>query len=812
MKISFKWLSQYIDLEDYQSKLGELSALLTKAGLEVEDMNNPAEDWDKVVVGKLLEVGTHPDADRLTLCQVDVAGQKPLQIVCGAKNHKKGDLVAVAQVGAVLPGDFKIKKSKIRGVESFGMLCSEKELGLSEESEGIMILPTDLKIGAPMSEVCDQADILFELNVTPNRADCLSHIGLARELSTLLDRPVKMPEANIKETGKNVNDWIDVQLKDNQGCPRYCGRVISGVKVGSSPAWLKNAIEGIGLNSVNNIVDVTNFVLFEYGQPLHAFDFSQIKDAKIVIEKANEKEAFVTLDGTEVKLSDHDLVIRDGGRAVALAGVVGGQNSGVSESTQDIFLESAFFRADGVRRTSRAHGIETDSCYRFSRGVDPEQTLSAMNRAAALIVEVAGGDVQTGHVDIYPEPLKFQDIEVTPQYVAQRLGFDVSPSDFVTWMKRLNCLVSEKEGGFRVTPPSYRWDLRIKEDLVEEYARLHGYDAISEKLPQLVEEPTNHHSGFLFSNKVTQILSGLGIDQALNYAFIGKGQAQELWGSADKSQGVGLAMSPESIELLNPISEELSVMRESLLPSMLKNLVYNEHHNNHYGRLFEMGSAHFLADGKESEEGRLALMFWGQAENLWNKKKNNQVVYQLKSVVETLLKSLGGKNWRWDAMDVASCPPGFHPGQSAKLFYEGKHIGLLGSLHPLIKDEHKIRTQVAWVELNFDRLGMRQPRSPQFKSLPKFPAMERDVAFLAKESIAADKIGSEIKKSAGPLLTHFEVFDIYQDADLKAAGQRSIAFRLRFQSEKETLNDELINGLRDKVVNSLCQKLGLEIR
>lgn len=812
MKISLNWLSQYIHLEDYRNRLPELSSLLTQAGLEVEDMVNPAESWDKVVVGHLLEVGKHPDADKLTLCKVDIGAGEPAQIVCGAKNHKQGDYVAVATVGAVLPGDFKIKKSKIRGVESFGMLCSETELGLSDGADGIMILEGNPKVGQAFADYSDQADIIFELNVTPNRADCLSHIGLARELSTLLDRPVKIPENKINETGKSVNDWISVDLKDADRCPRYCGRMISGVKVGESPSWLKNSLQAIGLNSVNNVVDVTNYVLFEYGQPLHAFDYSEVKDAKIVIERAKVGEEFTTLDGTEVKLSDEDLVIRDGGRAVALAGVVGGLNSGVTEKTTDIFLESAFFRSEGVRRTARAHGIETDSCYRFSRGVDPEQTLNAMNRAASLIVEVAGGEIQKGDVDIYPEPLKFNDIHVSTAYVAERLGFEVKDEDFEAWMKRLNCLVAKEGDLYRVTPPTYRWDLHIKEDLVEEYARLNGYDSIVEKLPVLRDEPSNHVPLYSFSKKVAGSLAGLGLSQVVNYAFIAEKQHEQIWTSSDVSNKWGLKAGEGAIKLLNPISEELSVMRESLLPSLFKNVVFNSHHGNHFGRLYEMGPAHYKEGESFGEQNRLAFSFWGQQEGLWGTKQNNAVVFELKSTIECLLRSIGGKNWRWEKVDVGHCPQGFHPSQTVALFYEGSYVGLLGSLHPSLHDQNKIRTQVAIAELNFDALMKRQPRSPKFKALPKFPAVERDVAFLADESIPADKMGSEIKKSAGPLLTHFEVFDIYQDKELKAAGRRSIAFRLRFQSEKATLQDEEVNAVRDKIVNSLCQKLGLEIR
>jgi phenylalanyl-tRNA synthetase beta chain len=808
MKVSFHWLSQYIDINDYRSRLPQLSQLLTQAGLEVEEMSHPAQAWNKVVVGELVEVGRHPDADKLTLCQVNIGAAKPLQIVCGAKNHKSGDFVAVAQVGAVLPGNFKIKQSKIRGVESSGMLCSESELGLSEESEGILILPSQYKPGTALAELEDLADIIFELNVTPNRADCLSHLGLARELATLIDRPLRPPANQTTSSGELTQ--VQVMVEDAEACPRYCGRVVSGVKVGPSPDWLQRRLQSIGLNSVNNIVDITNFVLFEYGQPLHAFDLSQIQGQQIVVNRAQPREKFVTLDGTEIELNETDLVIRDGQRPVALAGVVGGQNSGVTESTTDIFLESAFFRAEGVRRTSRAHGIETDSCYRFSRGVDPAQTQVALNRAAQLIQEVAGGEVLPGLVDIYPQPHTVQPILVSTGYIAQRLGLSVQDGEFKKWMERLGCEVKKQGELWQVTPPTYRWDLSIKEDLVEEYARLNGYDQLQEKLPTLEQEPSRHTPLFDGQLKAQSCLCGMGLHQCVNYAFVGSNQSRDLW--SDKSETYGLKMSAQEIKLLNPISEDLSVMRQSLLPSLLKNLIFNHHRGNLYGRVFELAPTHGVESGQFFEENHLALSFWGHPQGLWQNKKPVPVVFQLKSVVESFLRKLGGNRWRWDQVEAKDCPPGFHPTQTATLFYEGSRVGLLGTIHPSLCEQNKIRVDAAWAELNFEALMVRQPRTAKFKSLPKYPGVERDVAFIGSEKVSALDIGNEIKRAGGTLLQDFNVFDLYQDDGLKSKGLRSIAFRLRFQSEQQTLTDEEVNGLRDQVVNSVCQKLGLEIR
>lgn len=812
MKVSFNWLNQYIDIQDYRSRLGELENLLTQAGLEVEEMVNPSEHWGHVVVGELVQVGSHPDADKLTLCQVNVGASEPLQIVCGAKNHKQGDFVAVAQVGAVLPGDFKIKQSKIRGMQSSGMLCSELELGLSAESEGILILSPEHKPGTPLPDLQELSDIVFELNVTPNRADCLSHLGLARELSTLLDRAVQLPSVKLPAVKGDLSEVIHVQLNDSQACPRYCGRMIKGVQVAASPDWLKRRIEAVGLNAINNIVDVTNFVLFEFGQPLHAFDLKKISKSQLCIEKAAKGEKFTTLDSSEISLSESDLVIRDGARPVALAGVVGGLNSGVSEETQDIFLESAFFVAEGVRRTSRSHGIETDSCYRFSRGVDPAQTLLALDRAAALIQEVAGGEVQAGVVDIYPKPYVTQPISIATSYVEERLGLAVSAKSFENWMQRLGCCVQESKGLFQVTPPTFRWDLRIKEDLVEEYARLNGYDQLIETLPELHHEPGHHRPLYQMTEKIQNSLAGMGLHQAVNYAFIGRGESQKIWTSATVAANWGLTMSDEPVQLLNPLSEDLAVMRESLLPSLFKNLVFNHHRGNTLGRVFELAPSHNKSSEGFQEENRLALAFWGHNQGLWAQKKEHATVFELKSTIEALMIKLGSTRFRWDKVRAEDCPQGFHPTQTAALFYEGSYVGLLGSLHPRLKDKNKIRVDVAWTELNFDKLCVRQPRSAKFKPLPKFPGVERDVAFVAPESMSVQQILTEIKKSAGALLVDCQVFDLYQDETLKSHGQRSIAFRLRFQSDKQTLTDDEINGLRDKVVNSVCQKQGLEIR
>ena len=683
-------------------------------------------------------------------------------------------------------------------------------MGLGEATEGILILEEKMNPGSPLAQWKGAPPVILELNVTPNRADCLSHIGLAFELSTLLNRPVQRPESSFQEEGEPTSSLIQVEVRDPGACPRFCGRMIRGVKIAPSPPWLEKALNEVGVNPVNNVVDITNYVLFEYGQPLHAYDFNRLEKPQIIVEKAKSGECFTSLDGTEIKLTAEDLVIRDGTRAVGIAGVVGGQNTGVLENTQDIFLEAAFFAPEGIRRTARGHGIETEAGYRFSRGVDPNRTLEALNRAAFLIQQIAGGKIQQGHVDLYPQPLNSPEIPIQISYVGQRLGLSVEKEDFINWMKRLGCQVMDQDQELVITPPSFRWDLKIKEDLVEEYARLRGYEAIEEKLPPMGGAPSPHNLSYEWNQKLGDILVGLGLDECLNYALIPPGQHQKIWG--DRGPQWGLSRGDRAIELLNPISEELALMRESLLPSLLKNLVYNHHHGNHRGRLFERAQVSLMEGENFREESRLALLFWGGHGGIWQTPRDHQVVFELKSTLETLLKSIGGRKWRWEKLTMELCPPGFHPSQTLSLFYEGKTLGLLGTMHPALVDEHKIKQPVAWAELNLEGLMEGQPRFPRFKPLGRFPGTERDMAFVAPEKMMAQQIETEIKKWAGPLLTQIQVFDLYQDKELQKAGRQSIAFRLHFQSFEKTLQDEEVNKIRDQVVEKVCTKLDLQIR
>ncbi len=816
MKISLRWLSEYIEIQDYFAKPQDLSALLTGAGLEVESIENLAKNFDHVVIGHILKKEQHPNADRLTLCQIATGEGVVHQIVCGARNHNEGDNVVVALPGAILPGNFAIKQSKIRGVESGGMLCSNKELGLADDGvDGIRLLPKDAPVGQHFAKYMGFDDILFDLKVTANRADCLSHFGLAREVACLLGREVKFPIESLIESGGSTREQVKLELKASDMCPRYTGRGVAKVKVGPSPDWLKKRLESVGMKSINNVVDATNFVMLELGQPLHAFDAKKLLGKSVIIDKSRPGEKFVTLDGTELTLSGEELTIRDAERAVVLAGVIGGKNSGVDESTTEIFIEAAFFLPSAVRRTARKFGIETDSSYRFARGTNPEAVPLALNRAAQIIQKVAGGEIMGDAYDLYPNRIAPQPILISLQTLSDRLGFAVKADEFQMWMKRLGCeakATNQTAGqeSWQILPPLFRWDLLEDVDLVEEFARLHGYQHIPESIPALTSAPAANELSFVVEARIRRVLQAEGCLQAINYAFVSKSFQDDLLGVSEKFLSLGLRMSKSAVALMNPLNEEIGVMRTSLMPGLIKNLLYNSRNGNANGRLFEIGFGHFKETADYLQEGRLGFSFWGSENNLW-RKETTPPVFALKGVIENLLTELGFKKWKWVALASDKAPDFVHPGQSAALHLEGQPVGFIGSLHPRLATEHKVREPSAVGELKLESLIASQPKELRYQPISKMPAVDRDLAFLMPKTLAVQDVQTEIKKAAGELLRDVRVFDVYEGVGLQP-GQRSVAFRLLFQSKEATLEDAQINELRDKVVKNVGDKFGIGLR
>jgi phenylalanyl-tRNA synthetase beta chain len=813
MKISLKWLQDFVDVQDMMAKPEVLADHLTKAGLEVEEITSRAKDFQDVVVGLILEKGKHPNADKLSLCRVMTGEGVVHQIVCGAQNHKQDDKVVVALPGAVLPGGFAIKKSVIRDVESGGMLCSLKELGLATESQGILILPENAPIGKSFAEYQGFDDVTFELKVTPNRADCLSHYGLAREVACLLGRPLKKMEPQFATAAGSTKQMIGLEVFSEQ-CPRYAGRFIRGVKIQASPEWLKKRLESVGLNAINNVVDVTNYVMLELGQPLHAFDAGEIKGKKITVSPCRTGDSFETLQGAKLTLSGEELMIRDSERAVAMAGVVGGKNSGVSEATTDIFLEAAYFSPSAVRKTSRAHGITTDSAYRFSRGVDPDETFRAMDRAAELILQVAGGEALGEPHDHYPHPIKKAPVKILLQTVSDRLGYVAEAGKFEDYMIRLGCKLEKlSEGSYQILPPTYRFDLEIEMDLVEEYARLNGYDQIPETLPEQKLSPTPHDLSYVLSVRTSDVLRGAGYTQAVNMAFTGLDSQNKFLGNLEAFRQAGLRASDGPVQVLNPLTAEANVLRSSLAEGLYRNVHHNFHQGVELGRLFELGKTFSTKeDGQFQEHWRLGLVAWGAQRTLWTPNPTHPLVFEVKAAIEKLLSQLHITSYQWASPASRGNIPDFiHRGQFSVLMVEGKALGFIGTLHPSRLEDDKIRVPVAIGELDLELLFKGQPRGFRVETFSRFPKVERDLALVMAKALKVGDVVKEIRRAAGALCTQIEVFDVYE-GDKLAHGQKSVAFRLSYQDKTATLQDAVVNDSVTQVLAALQMKYAITVR
>lgn len=807
MKISLKWLNDYVDVSDFFSKPNELADVLTKAGLEVEEIHDLAKSLNHVVVGYIKLKDKHPNADKLSLCQVEIAPGQIEQIVCGAQNHKTGDKVVVALPGAVLPGNFQIKKSKIRDVESNGMLCSFKELGQADTSDGIVILEKEAPVGQSYSEYAGLNDVTFELKVTPNRADCLSHYGLAREIGCLLNRKVKKIETYSAFSHESTKKKIELQVS-SRFCNRYSGRYVQGVKVGSSPDWLKKRLESIGMNSINNVVDVTNYVMLELGQPLHAFDADLLEGSKIDVRDAEPAEKFKTLKDQDINLAGGEVLICDGKKAVALAGVIGGMNSGVSEKTQNIFIESAHFDSMSVRKSSRSHGIETDSAYRFSRGVDPSQTVEAMDRVALLVSQVAGGIVLGDHHDYYPNVIKKEPIRVLTSTVQSRLGYPVNDELFEQYMLGLHCEVKKNGvGDYSLTPPLFRFDLEQEMDFVEEYARLNGYDKIQETLPVFSESPTKHDLFYTLKNQLSQQIRSSGFSQAFNYAFTSQVAEEKFISNFEVLNQLGLPTDSKPVSLKNPLSEELNVMRRSVACSLWHNVKENFHMGNHFGKLFELGNTFSKLNHDFNETNRLALASWGEAFGLYSDKTPQ--VLQIKSAIEKIFSSLSITSYTFKNIEMPI--PFLHSGQAAQVIVEGKAVGFIGTVHPFHTSEAKIRTEVALAELNLDLLLQGQPRPQKFKSVAGTQTIERDFSFVFEIEKPVGNLLSDIKKSLGGVCKDLKIFDIYQ-GDKLDANLKSVSLRLYLQDPQKELDEASLQEMSKKVLASAEKSVGAKLR
>lgn len=795
MLISLDWLNEYVKIDD--KNINELENGLTMIGQEVEAIEKQGENLENVVVGKVVELKQHPDADKLTLCQVNVGGTENTQIICGAKNHKQGDKVIVAKVGAVLPGDFKIKKAKLRGVESAGMLCSGKELGISEDHEGIVILPEDAPIGMPIKEYLSLNDVVFELEITPNRPDCLSHIGIAREIAAYYERKVKYPYTEINEVEEKAEESISVEIQNKELCKRYATRVIKNVEVKKSPEWLQKRLASMGIKSINNVVDVTNFILMETGHPMHAFDYADISGHKLIVRNANEKEKIETLDGKLRELSKDMLVIADTEKAVAIAGVMGGANSQVKESTKDIVLEIADFKAEKIRRTSKDLTLSSDSSYRFERGIDREDTIEVANRAAKLIQEVAGGKILKGIVEENIESLQKNRITVNLNKINKFIGKEIPKEKVYSILQNLNLEVIEKEeGNIEVVAPTYRGDLERKADIYEEVTRMYGFENIEAKMPSENIQAGKVAEDLYNTRRFKKELRSLGLQEVINYSFISKIGLEKI--NSEK----------EVVEIKNPISEEMEVMRPTLIFSLLQNIKDNFNKNIYDVKIYEISK--IFNPGKEEvaeERVKIGIALGGKdTKHIWKVNPNKYDFFELKGYVEELFDVAGLKSYKLERSQDKT----FHPGRSAEIMVGKDCIGVFGEIHPDVLTNMGIKEKTYVAEIDMEKMLKYSKSKVEYERIIKYPAVDRDLAIVVKEDVMAGNMIKDIERSNN-IIEKVELFDVYS-GDRVENGYKSIALNIKFRSKKGTLEEKEVTDAMDKILGLVSKKYDGKIR
>ena len=803
MLISYQWLGELISLpEPFETLQPKMSA----AGLAIEQVRPLGREITKVVVSELLAVEKHPQADRLSLTKVST-GKETFQVVCGAKNIAVGQKVPLALVGAVLPGNFEIKPAKIRGVESHGMLCSAKELGLAEDAEGILILPPDAPLGVDFVPYMGLPDTLFELEITPNRADLLSHFGLARELSTILKRPAQLPRAaDFQESSTPAEKLAKVTVESRDLCPFYSCRVLQGVKVGPSPAWLVRRLERLGQRSINNIVDVTNYVLHELGQPLHAFDLGRLEGNQILVRKASKGEKIPLLDKTERELTGEMLVIADAKRPVALAGIMGGGNSEVTAETKDILLEAALFHPGSVRKTAKKLAISTDSSYRFERGVDPKGVLTALNRAASLILEVAGGQSAKGILAVETPAPPVPSIPFRPTRANAVLGTSSKDDEQVQILKNLGASVKEgkKPGVWEATPPSHRLDLTLEIDLIEEIARLSGYDRIPLTPPPVTASFSTLANPTPFEAEVHFLFQQVGLQEAVNVSFLPEAFPDQL------------KLPPNHplrrfLLLKNPIADDQKVMRPSLLLSLLTNVQFNLAHQQESAYLYEINKVFQpAADPIDTEKMQAAAVLAGKAPGAgWNSPERKADFFDAKGLAENILAYYRLKDVQW-VYGKAAMP--YLDAQSFQVQNSQGEVFLWGgAIHPKVLKTLDISTPCFALEVDLALLAKTTVNPPVFTSLPKFPSAWRDIALVVPDGVTSDEVLAAISATGAPSLKKTALFDLYRGANVPA-GFRSLAYRLHFQDEQRTLTDGEVAEKVAQILEHLKARYSIVIR
>jgi phenylalanyl-tRNA synthetase beta chain len=804
MYISYKWLQELVDFT-YTSN--ELEHILTMLGIEVEGVIDYRKKYENIVIAEITKCEKHPYADKLSLCELDY-GTGKTRVVCGADNVEKGQNVVLAKPGAYLQGlGMEIRRRKIKDIESDGMICSQVELGTGTDGSGIWELPENSDKGMMLADFLGLNDIIFDVSLTPNKADCLSHIGIAREISAYSRKPVKKPVINLKESDENINNSLEVALEDKDKCPRYTARIIRGVSVGESPLWLKNRLIQLGLRPVNIIVDITNYVLMEQGQPLHAFDFGKVEGNKIICKTAKDGEKFITLDGKERILDSSMLMICDAKKNIAIGGVMGGENSEISESTKDILLESAFFNPASIRRTSKQLGIQSDASYRFERGVDMDNLIYSLDRAALLISELTGGKIEEGYIDIYPKRTDRQKINLRYKKAEDIIGIKISKDDILDILERLGFVIVESnDENCSVEVPLRRVDVTQEADLIEEIARLYNYDNI---------EPDYSISVSLASSEIPKELSVSPMNKELSEYLIHIGFNEIITQNITDPRS-SVLFGEELIEITNPLGEELSIMRPSLIPSMLRTIERNIRMGNRDLRLFEIGKSfhketsgkhYFINNHFEKEELLISLTGLIRPQQ-WGIEARYTDFYDIKGIVKDLFDYFGFDNMEFGITKNENI---VYNKNSLEIFIGEEKIGVFGEVKNDFLKRFNVENPVFISQIDLSKLVSINKTEKKYKPVSSFPSIKRDIGFVIDREILSDEIKEEIIRNAGDLLQSAEVFDVYEGGSIEE-GRKNIAFSLDFSSAERTLKEDEIDTIITKVINSIESKYGAKLR
>jgi phenylalanyl-tRNA synthetase beta chain len=798
MRVPLSWLREFVPVTLDTAALCER---LTLGGLVVDGYEDLGAEIRAVVVGEIISTTAHPHAERLTLCEVRTGTGPTVSVVCGATNMKAGDRVAYAPPGTTLPGERRIEAAVIRGLASHGMLCSAAELGLSEDAAGILILGPDAPLGDRVARHLGVEDTVLDIDVTPNRGDCLSILGIAREVAALTGTRLARTRSGLRERGEPAHDAVAVRIDDPLGCPRYGARLVRGVTIGPSPAWIEQRLRAVGLRAVNNVVDITNLVMIERGQPLHAFDYDRLARPEIVVRRAGDTRTIRTLDGTQRQLTSDDLLITTGAEPIAVAGVMGGGDSEISPATTTVLLESAYFDPASVRRTSRRLELRSEASYRFERGVDIEGVGPAAERAAALLAELAGGEVAPGLVEAYPSPAQLAAIHVRPKRVAEILGAGVSRSEITTALKALSITVSAApQGALSAVPPSYRADLKREIDLVEEVARVLGYDRIPATMPVVQIDGGRLPERLQRERQLKRVLTAYGFYEAVTLSFAST-RVNALF--------PGLGVDGETIAVANPINRDEPELRRSLLGGLVNTWRINRNQGARGLAAFSVGRVFWRTDTPH-ESWRLAGIMAGELPRRGLGAGRRAEFADVKGALEGVLDALQvADRVQWDRWSGAP----FHSGKSARLRCGDDVIGVVGALHPDVEFALSLDlTDVCWVfELDTEKLLFYCPPQTLFSGLPRFPAVARDVAIVVKEDFASDRVVHFVRQWRPELVEDVALFDAYAGAPIPS-GRKSLAYSISYRAADRTLTDEEVNALHAELVAALVRELGVELR